>query len=273
MAVITRIHDNSPINETPTQKKFREYIDSFEKRAKLEKIALEKYSNPIMRDIGNTVVGMMELIVASSRRFIYRDDVKSFIEHHNYKIAIDPVEYVDQYARALVSVVSGGIISPLTGDDDEWEDVTVDEDVGRDFIVEWNGETFTYPILKVECNKRVPSVYRLNGDNKFAHRLDLVQFIDHENEKVHCTKDSIRFIKFPYMMQTVICEVETVNGEIVEFIDYTKEDITDGLIYMNGYSSQYFAAPKIPFFLLEARGINIEEEIEKFNAVIQERGM
>ncbi|SDI15160.1 hypothetical protein SAMN05192534_12338 [Alteribacillus persepolensis] len=67
-------------------------------------------------------------------------------------------------------------VTPLTGEDDEWN--VVDEDL--------------------EQNKRCPSVFRYNKDNKTAYNIDGKIFSEDGGETWYTCEDSHVSVTFPY---------------------------------------------------------------------------
>ena len=175
----------------------------------------------------------------------------------------------NQIMHSVNAIMAGGIISPLTGCDEEWHDVTVPDDVGQKFRCTYRGKEYEIDIESVQVNIRYPKIYRLNGDNKYAHRIDFMQFHSATNPNhVNLTEDSIRFIQFPYTMQSAhfTCIIDSEN-HITDYLDCEYDDIANGLIYgdyTNNDPRSYIIAPKIPFFMLEDEGINIDEEIASY---------
>ena len=177
--------------------------------------------------------------------------------------------FSEQVMQSVNAIMAGGIISPLTGCDEEWVDVTVPEDVGQHFRCEYREKEYEIEIESVQVNARYSKIYRLNNDNRFAHRIDYIQFHDATNtNKVHLTADSIRFIQFPYTMESVhtACVINSEN-QISDYLNCDHETISNGLVYGNYNSdnpTKYLIAPKIPFHMLEDEGISIDTEIEDY---------
>lgn len=171
--------------------------------------------------------------------------------------------------EAINSMMVGGIISPLTGDEEEWIDTTVSDDIGQQFKVQFRGKEYSITIQSVQTNIRYPRIYRLNGDNNLAHRIDYLQFhaIGHP-EHTHLTSDSIRFITFPYQMESIHSQVVLNDkNEITDYFDLSYDEIKDGIVYPNQTSDDphaYLIAPKVPVSMLIEDGINIDEEIENY---------
>lgn len=176
--------------------------------------------------------------------------------------------FISQCMQSLNAVLSGGVISPLTGVDEEWIDATIPEDVGQEFKFRYRGKDYSIAIESVQVNIRYPKIYRLNNDNRLAHRIDYFQFHDATKpENVHLTEDSIRFIQFPYTMQTLHSHCVVEDKMISDYLDFDYDEIANGLIYpdqSNGDPHSYVIAPKIPFYMLEDEGIIVENEITTF---------
>ena len=178
--------------------------------------------------------------------------------------------FINQCMHSINAIFAGGVLSPLTGDDAEWRDITVPEDVGKEFKIEYRGNEYAITIESVQINVRYPKIYRLNNDNRYAHRIDYVQFRDVSNNHVNLTQDSIRFIQFPYTMQSLqyACIIE--NNTIVDYLDLDHDSIADGLVYHDQTPDPhaYVVAPKIPFYMLEDAGIDIIAEVKEFDYMV-----
>lgn len=176
--------------------------------------------------------------------------------------------FLNQCMQSINAIFAGGVISPLTGADEEWIDTTVPEDIGQQFKFKYRGKEYSIKIESVQVNIRYPKIYRLNGDNNLAHRIDYFQFHDATKpDHVHLTEDSIRFIQFPYTMQSLHSQCIIEDKTISDYLDFEYDEIANGLIYFdqsNPDPHSYVIAPKVPFTMLEEIGINIEEEIATF---------
>lgn len=185
--------------------------------------------------------------------------------------------FISQCMQSLNAILSGGIISPLTGVDEEWVDTTIADDVGQQFKIKYRGKEYSIDIESVQVNIRYPKIYRLNGDNRFAHRIDYFQFHDATKpENVHLTEDSIRFIQFPYTMQALHSHCVVEDKTISDYLDFYYDEIANGLVYpdqSNGEPHSYVIAPKIPFHMLEEEGISVENEIAEFIKSIDDSQM
>ena len=176
--------------------------------------------------------------------------------------------FINQCMQSLNAILSGGVISPLTGADEEWLDTTIPEDIGQEFKCKYRGKEYSFTIESVQVNIRYPKIYRLNNDNRLAHRIDYFQFHDATKpENVHLTEDSIRFIQFPYTMHALHSHCIVEDKTISDYLDFVYDEIANGLIYPDQHTADphsYVIAPKIPFYLLEEEGISVENEIAAF---------
>ncbi len=175
----------------------------------------------------------------------------------------------DQIMASINAIMRGGIIWVLTGDEDEWADVTSPEDIGKNMTINFRNEDYTITIESVQMNKRYPNIYRFNNDNNYAHRIDYMCFHNLKDpEKVKFTNDSIRFIEFPYRLESVhINAIFNDSGDIVDYLNITEDEIKDQIVYGNEDSKDphaYIIAPRVPLLLLKENGINIENEVNDY---------
>lgn len=193
---------------------------------------------------------------------------KKFVEDPDLNKTTRMQYLINGVMMSIGAILRGGVISPITGCDEEWEDTTVPEDIGQKFKFTYRGKEFEIPIESVQVNVRYPKIYRLNNDNNLAHRLDFFQFHEASRpEHVHLTADSIRFIKFPYTMESIHSTCVVNENTITDYLDYNYTDIANGLVYPNQESDDpmgYVIAPKIPFSMLEEAGIDVDAEVEAY---------
>ena len=116
----------------------------------------------------------------------------------------------------------------------------------------------------------------MNNDNRYAHRIDTIQFIDIASDKVMLTEDSIRFIKFPYEMNYIKCEVMVDNDTdgtpyVVNHLTFSTDEINGVLFYnaSNPKKDEYLLLPKVPLDILDPDGTLIPKEIEKYNTMVE----
>lgn len=238
------------------------YFESVKAKMENEYSALERTGNERVISLGTIVYNIVNSVVEEvSEVFKNNPDISS---------QMNAQQFVIQSMQSSMAIFAGGIISPLTGDEEEWEDITVPEDIGQELKIEYRNKEFKIPIESIQMNKRYPRIYRLNGDNKFAHRTDYIQFFDVDHpENIHATEDSIRFIQFPYTMEAIRCGclIDEIEKVISHYIDLDYDEILNGLIYHDEASEDlhaYVIAPKIPFFMLEENGIDVEKEIAEY---------
>ena len=237
------------------------YFTSVQERVQAEYDALVRSGNQQAMWIGKVVYDIVNGIV--SRTF------DAMNENRDLNQRVQAQYFMSQCMQSVNAIFAGGIISPLTGVEEEWHDVTVSEDVGQILKIQFRDKEYQIPIESVQINKRYPKIYRLNGDNKFAHRLDYIQFHDVANpNNVHLTADSIRFISFPYDMNSLHYSCIVENGEIVDYLECDINDIANGLVYADQSNSDdtyaNVIASKIPLHMLEEDGIDIENEVDNY---------
>lgn len=188
-----------------------------------------------------------------------------FKNNPNLSSHLHAQEFVAKCMQSMHTILVGGILSPLTGADEEWVDATIPEDVGQYLEVKYRGKEYNIQIESVQVNVRYPKIYRLNNDNRLAHRIDYFQFHDATNPAhVNLTEDSIRFIQFPYTMQSLHCNCIITDNTISDYLNFDYDYVANGLIYPdqnNDDAESYVIAPKIPFYMLEEEGIDVEKEI------------
>ena len=181
--------------------------------------------------------------------------------------AIAPM-LVTNYLKAVASIFNGGVLSPLTGEDEEWIDVTAEEDIGKTVNFEFREHTIGITIESVQVNRRYPRIYRLNSDNRLAHRIDFVQFHDYlKPEIVRFNEESIRFIQFPYDMKGIHVDAVIEEDKIIDAVSHELEELENDVIFPdmeNPDRYAYIIAPKIPYHMLEEYGCNVEEELEAY---------
>ena len=236
------------------------YLDGVIERMKAECNALNKTNNAVAIHLGNIISNIVNYTVSNIKdEFEKSPDLNRDI-HAGFMIK----ECID----SVTAIFAGGVISPITGDEDEWVDITDPADVGQTLSINYRDTEYHIPIESVQVNIRYPKIYRFNNDNQYAHRLDYFQFhnIGNPNE-VHRTEDSLRFIQFPYSMTSVHVQCIIDDNNITDYIEFTSDQISNGLVYpdpTNSHPEAYVIAPRIPFSMLEAAGISIDSEINDY---------
>lgn len=238
------------------------YFQSLLSKAQIEFAALERTGNEQAAWIGNLAKDIIYSIVSTVDDRLNRSE--------EYKNRVNANVVVSQVMQSVNAMLAGGVISPITGCDEEWQDVTVAEDVGQSLKINFRGRPFEIPIESVQVNIRYPKIYRLNNDNQFAHRIDFVQFHDVcHPENVRLTEDSIRFIKFPYSMEALHCSCVVEDNIIVEYLDFSQSDIAHGVVFPNQLANTaeepyaHIIAPKLPFHMLE-EVLDLEAEVAQY---------
>lgn len=252
--------ENTVENEIDEQN--RNYLQSIMSKAQIEFEALERTGNEQAAWIGKLAKDIVYSIVSTVDTTLNNSE--------EYKNRVNASVVVSQVMQSVNAMLAGGVISPITGCDEEWQDVTVAEDVGQSLKINFRGRQFELPIESVQVNIRYPKIYRLNNDNAYAHRIDYFQFHDVcHPEHTRLTEDSIRFIKFPYSMETLHCSCIVENNTIMEYMDFSEGDISHGVVYPNQMANSaeepyaHLIAPKIPFHMLEDV-LDLEAEIAEY---------
>lgn len=182
---------------------------------------------------------------------------------------------VGVYMRYLNAIFSGQSLSPIYGTENEWEDITAKEDAenGQVFKATINSQRVEIPFNKLEVNKRMRTIFRLNGDNRLAHRTDFVAFVDPAKpNETHLNDDSIRFIQFPYEAETLTCHCTFKDGKVDQYLSCTEDYIKNGIVFpapdadMSNPETyhHYMIAPKIPEHLFEQYGVDKDALIEQY---------
>lgn len=236
------------------------YLEGVLNRMEAERNALAKTNNPTAIHLGNIISNLVNYTVESIKEELEKSPEMNQNVHAGFIIK----ECID----SVTAIFAGGVISPITGDDDEWLDVTDPADVGQNLTIPYRGTEYHIPIESVQVNIRYPKIYRFNNDNQYAHRLDYFQFHNIVNQdQVHRTEDSLRFIQFPYSMTSVHVQCIMMDNQITDYIEFTPDDISNGLVYPdsnNAHPESFIVAPRIPFTMLEAAGINLDTEIHEY---------
>lgn len=249
---------NTIENEISQQNRI--YLEGIKDRMNEEYKALIRTENAQAIETGKVIFDMLNAIVDRT--------IEEFDKSPILSTRVHAPMFINQCIQSLNAILAGGIISPLTGVEEEWVDTTVSEDIGQQFKFKYRGKEYSIDIESVQVNIRYPKIYRLNNDNRLAHRIDYFQFHDATKpENVHLTEDSIRFIQFPYTMQTLHSHCVVEEKTISDYLDFYYDEIANGLIYpdqTNDDPHSYVIAPKIPFYMLEEEGISVEDEIAAF---------
>ena len=173
---------------------------------------------------------------------------------------------VADYVRYVQIVLSGGILTPLTGREEEWEDIRIPPESADDrkIICHYNGKEYPIEYKSVQVNRRYRNIFRFNKDNKYAHRTDLIRFVDRTNPKRYTVNsNSLRFIKFPYTLESVNCLVDIdESGAVTAYQEgFTENDLQNKIAFFST-DGQAFAAPPVPFYIIKREGIDYQEEIK-----------
>lgn len=245
---------NEPIT-TEYYSKNTDVIMTFREKVRSEAEAIKALNNPaasdIMFDVGAIIDQMLG--IASLRVRGHESDV------------IDVLGILGNYVKYIETLLSGGILTPITGHEEEWEDIQIPADAPKVLERHFRDNNYNIDFKSVQVNRRYRNIYRFNKDNKYAHRTDLIQFIDAENPKRRVTNNaSVRFIKFPYVLEQVIILAKLdENGALLETLDgKTELDLLNTIAFKTA-NGTIIAAPTVPFYILKKEGIDCNAEVEK----------
>ena len=198
------------------------------------------------------------------------DDIEGYIKENPQTSDISKT-----LLRTILSLISNlsekKIISSINGTDDEWEDRTDPDDIGKILKINFRGQEVRIPIQSVQQNKRYTSIFRFNEDNNLAHNINSILYYNYRNQQQVITNDdSIRFIKFPYMPIPVgIPSMFNEDGSFFKELDLKDTIIKspERIVFNNPYNHEDpVLAPKIPFNMLEHYGVDLNEEISEYLA-------
>lgn len=188
------------------------------------------------------------------------------------------------YINSLAALFGGGLISPLTGADFEWEELPIPEGKKvEDVHIVFRDKEFILQVESIQVNKRYPQVRRFNNDNRFAHCYNAIGFeieADDENSdelrnELKYTMTSIRYIEFPYELQHVNIPADLDEDGNIDPITDSIENIANEIYFDPQFSEcgepsgNLVFLPPIPKFLLESM-VNLEEEKTKAQKDIEE---
>lgn len=188
------------------------------------------------------------------------------------------------YINSLAALFGGGLISPLTGADFEWEELPIPEGKKvEDVHIVFRDKEFVLQVESIQVNKRYPQVRRFNNDNRFAHCYNAIGFeveADDENgrelrNELKYTMTSIRYIEFPYQLEHVNIPADLDEDGNIDPITDSIENIANEIYFDPQFSEcgepsgNLVFLPPIPKFLLESM-VNLEEEKAKAQKDIEE---
>lgn len=188
------------------------------------------------------------------------------------------------YINSLAALFGGGLISPLTGADFEWEELPIPEGKKvEDVHIVFRDKEFVLQVESIQANKRYPQVRRFNNDNRFAHCYNAIGFeieADDENSgelrnELKYTMTSIRYIEFPYQLEHVNIPADLDDDGNIDPITDSIENIANEIYFDPQFSEcgepsgNLVFLPPIPKFLLESM-VNLEEEKAKARKNIEE---
>lgn len=188
------------------------------------------------------------------------------------------------YINSLAALFGGGLISPLTGADFEWEELPIPEGKKvEDVHIVFRDKEFVLQVESIQVNKRYPQVRRFNNDNRFAHCYNAIGFeieADDENSgelrnELKYTMTSIRYIEFPYQLEHVNIPADLDDDGNIDPITDSIENIANEVYFDPQFSEcgepsgNLVFLPPIPKFLLESM-VNLEEEKARARKNIEE---
>lgn len=188
------------------------------------------------------------------------------------------------YINSLAALFGGGLISPLTGANFEWEELPIPEGKKvEDVHIVFRDKEFVLQVESIQVNKRYPQVRRFNNDNRFAHCYNAIGFeveADDENgrelrNELKYTMTSIRYIEFPYQLEHVNIPADLDEDGNIDPITDSIENIANEIYFDPQFSEcgepsgNLVFLPPIPKFLLESM-VNLEEEKAKARKDIEE---
>lgn len=244
-------------------------------------------------------------IYAAHKNPLYSDKLIKIIGDNMQNLIRDIANYADEsnlgHITMLKAVIESMIVlmhrqnlTPLTGEEYEWEDITAAEDVGKICNIDFRGNTIKIPIDSIQQNKRCSFVFRYNNDNNLAHNIRGAIYCHGNGYSVTSTTlqndDSLRFIQFPYMPMIVPIPVKYDQVANKDNTCKTYEEVfafQNGYGYQQGYTSadriifpqpgdtskdfeHYIIAPKIPFTMFEEYGIDIDKEVKEYYTFLDE---
>ena len=178
------------------------------------------------------------------------------------------------YLMSMQTILSGGILSPITGDESEWIEFPSENTTFNDIEINFRGNKVVIPVESVQINIRYPYIKRFNHDNRTAHVSNMIEFNDISSDGENTTFntiDSLRYIQFPYEPRKINIDVyfdKENNRYDYDMICIPEgQTLTDAIIFE--YENQpekspvLIIAPAVPFYVLDELGINIDDEIQE----------
>lgn len=237
--------------------------------------------------------GKLIKIIGDNMQNLIRD-IANYADESIDENALGHVMMLKAAIESMTVLMHQHNLTPLTGEEYEWKDVTAAEDVGKICNITFRGNTIKIPIESIQQNKRCSFVFRYNNDNNLAHNIRGVIYCHDDGHSVTSTTlqndDSLRFIKFPYMPAIIPLPIKYDQHADKDNTCKTYEEIPNphnGYGYQRGYTSAdriifpypgeisknykaYLVAPKIPFTMFEEYGIDINKEVKEYYAFLDE---
>ena len=237
--------------------------------------------------------GKLIKIIGDNMQNLIRD-IANYADESIDENALGHVTMLKASIESMTVLMHRQNLTPLTGEEYEWEDVTAAEDVGKICNIDFRGNTIKIPIESIQQNKRCSFVFRYNNDNNLAHNIRGAIYCHDDGYSVTSTTlqndDSLRFIQFPYMPTIIPIPVKYDRHVDKDKTFKTYEEVfafQNGYGYQHGYTSadriifpqpgdtskdfeRYIIAPKIPFTMFEEYGIDINKEVKEYYAFLDE---
>lgn len=165
----------------------------------------------------------------------------------------DLVLVLRNYVKYIETILAGGILTPLTGREEEWADVDIANGSEKYIVRNFRGIEYRIDFKSVQVNKRYGNIYRFNKDNKYAHRMDMILFtnVNAPNNTI-VNNASLRFIQFPYTLEQVrIASILDEQNQFARTADGDDLQEVMDTIAFKATSGNVVAAPPIPFTTLK----------------------
>jgi hypothetical protein len=141
------------------------------------------------------------------------------------RVSGDSVQNLKFITNIISSLLSGIPITQLTGEDNEWEDISDDpelaEIIGKDILLTYKDSNYGFNVESIQRNWRYRSAFRFNNDNNLAHISNVISFEDNEGNITNNTR-SARYITFPFNVTDqhyIIPKEEELGCNQAEYVD------------------------------------------------------
>lgn len=202
-----------------------------------------------MQEYKDTAFSQLERVSSKVRSFL------SYILNKTNDMSPEEIRVINTY---LTLLLSGKPLSPLTGDESEWIDISDDENI-KDFIgsitrIEFRDFALDIQIESIQRNIRSLNICRFNNDNRYAHIIDAIQFTN-EKGQYEITSKSTRFIEFPWVYSDPA--IIPTEAELKEPQEKYIEAVSN---YLPGYPLPKFAMDEYEEELKKPHHIQPKEE-------------